>query len=575
MIFINSRRLAERLALAERDRGRGDRPRPPRLGRAGAATRDRGAASRRARSRASSRRPRSSSGSTWAPSTSSSRSRARSRSPAACSGSAERDTTLGVRFPRALFPKYRADLLESAVVARAMREGEVEETRIPRNPLDVLAQQIVAIVRRRGRPVDDLHALVRRARIPSPIFARPLEGVLDMLAGRYPSDEFAELRPRLTWDRAAGIRARAQGARRLAVTNAGTIPDRGLYGVHPRVDGGGARRRARRGDGVEAPRGADVLLGASSWRIEDITRDRVMVSPAPGVPGKMPSGTAKASGRPAELGRAIGALCRELVGAEPTTRARRADSRGTTASMRRAATNLIAFLREQERRRAWFRPTERSSSSASATRSATCASACCRRSAAGCTPRGRWRSRRCANRSTSTRVALVGRRHRAPLPRRRRAAAARRSPARSRRGRGPAGRRSSRSSALFASRFRENAARALLLPRRRPGQRTPLWQQRLKRAAACSRSRAATRTFPIMLETYRECLRDVFDLPALSSAAQDRDARRSRRGGDGVGLPVRSLAPVRLRRHVIYEDDAPLAERRAQALSLDRACCAS
>ena len=180
-----------------------------------------------------------------------------------------------------IFPKFRADLLESAVVARAMRAGEIEETKIPRNPLDVLAQQIVAITVDEEMRVDDLHELVTRAYPFKELSRAQLENVLDMLAGRYPSDEFAELRPRIVWDRTGGtIRAR-EGARRLAVTNAGTIPDRGLFGVFL-VDGGGRVGELDEEMVYEARAGQTFLLGASTWRIEEITRDRVLVSPAPG-----------------------------------------------------------------------------------------------------------------------------------------------------------------------------------------------------------------------------------------------------------------------------------------------------
>ena len=202
-----------------------------------------------------------------------------------------------------IFPKFRADLLESAVVARAMRAGEIEETRIPRNPLDVLAQQIVAICADEEVSVDELHELARRAYPFAELSRAQLENVLDMLAGRYPSDEFAELRPRIVWDRTAGTVRGRTGARRLAVTNAGTIPDRGLFGVFL-ADGGGRVGELDEEMVYEAREGQTFLLGASTWRIEEITRDRVLVSPAPGVPGVAPFWKGEGIGRPAELGRA-------------------------------------------------------------------------------------------------------------------------------------------------------------------------------------------------------------------------------------------------------------------------------
>src|SRR5437899_1445857 len=211
-----------------------------------------------------------------------------------------------------IFPKFRADLLESAVVAQRMRAGLIEETQIPRNPLDVLAQHIVAICADEEVEVGDLHELVRRAYPFADLSRAQLENVLDMLAGRYPSDEFAELRPRIIWDRTAGVLRGRPGARRLAVTNAGTIPDRGLFGVH--LVAGGGRVGELDGEMVyEARAGQTFLLGASTWRIEEITRDRVLVSPAPGVPGAVPFWKGEGVGRPYELGQAIGEFSRKAV----------------------------------------------------------------------------------------------------------------------------------------------------------------------------------------------------------------------------------------------------------------------
>src|SRR5207253_2413543 len=243
-----------------------------------------------------------------------------------------------------IFPKFRADLLESAVVAQRMREGAIEETQIPRNPLDVLAQQIVAICAQEEIEVSDLHGLVRGA-YPFADLSRPqLENVLDMLAGRYPSDEFAELRPRIVWDRTAGVVRGRQGARRLAVTNAGTIPDRGLFGVFI-VEGGGRVGELDEEMVYEARAGQVIMLGASSWRIEEITRDRVLVSPAPGVPGAVPFWKGEGIGRPYELGEAIGRFTREVTALAD----QRALERLGKDLDRRAAANLLAFLREQER----------------------------------------------------------------------------------------------------------------------------------------------------------------------------------------------------------------------------------
>src|SRR2546421_2184647 len=208
---------------------------------------------------------------------------------------------LGATSKGRIFPKFRADLLESAVVARAMREGEIEETKIPRNPLDVLAQQVVAISADAEIASDELYELIRRAYPFRDLSRAQFDNVLDMLAGRYPSDEFAELRPRIVWDRTAGVIRGREGARRLAVTNAGTIPDRGLFGVFL-VDGGGRVGELDEEMVYEARAGQTFLLGASTWRIEEITRDRVLASPAPGVPGAVPFWKGEGVGRPYELG---------------------------------------------------------------------------------------------------------------------------------------------------------------------------------------------------------------------------------------------------------------------------------
>src|SRR5512134_462873 len=226
-----------------------------------------------------------------------------------------------------------------------MREGAIEETKIPRNPLDVLAQQVVAIAADAEIALDDLHALVRGAYPFADLSRQQLENVLDMLAGRYPSDEFAELRPRIVWDRTAGVIRGRQGARRLAVTNAGTIPDRCLFGVF-QVEVGGRVGELDEEMVYEARQGQTFLLGASTWRIEEITRDRVLVSPAPGVPGLIPFWKGEGVGRPYELGEAIGRTGRELVGLDDEHARERLVSEHELDE--RAAGNLLTFLREQE-----------------------------------------------------------------------------------------------------------------------------------------------------------------------------------------------------------------------------------
>src|SRR3989440_23480 len=243
-----------------------------------------------------------------------------------------------------IFPKFRADLLEAAVLARRMREGLIEETVIPRNPLDVLAQQIVGICAEEEIEVEELHDLVRGAYPFADLSRTQLENVLDMLAGRYPSDEFAELRPRIVWDRTAGVIRGRTGARRLAVTNAGTIPDRGLYGVYL-VDGGGRVGELDEEMVYEARAGQTFLLGASTSRIAEVTHHRVLGSPAPGVPGAVPFWKGEGVGRPYELGEAIGRASRELVALSHKAAMKRLQEDHLLDE--RAAKNLITFLEEQ------------------------------------------------------------------------------------------------------------------------------------------------------------------------------------------------------------------------------------
>ncbi|MGH3128079.1 MAG: Lhr family helicase, partial [Gaiellaceae bacterium] len=468
-----------------------------------------------------------------------------------------------------IFPKFRADLLESAVVARAMRAGEIEETRIPRNPLDVLAQQIVAICADEEVPVDELHDLARRAYPFAELSRAQLENVLDMLAGRYPSDEFAELRPRIVWDRTGGTVRGRTGARRLAVTNAGTIPDRGLFGVFL-VDGGGRVGELDEEMVYEAREGQTFVLGASTWRIEDITRDQVLVSPAPGVPGIAPFWKGEGVGRPAELGEKIGRTSRELAALADDAAIARVE--GAYGLDPLAARNLVTFLREQESSTGVV-PSDRtivverfrdeigdwrvcilSPFGGRVHAPWSMALRARLRDALELDVQSLWSDDGIAlhfpDADTPPPVAdlllepdeieelLLG---------------------------------ELAQSALYGSRFRENAARALLIPRRRPGQRTPLWQQRLKAQSLLQVARRYPQ-FPIVLETFRECLQDVFDLPAL---------RRILRGIQTRELAVAEVetasaspfASSLLFDYVatyMYEDDTPPEERRAQALSLDR-----
>jgi ATP-dependent Lhr-like helicase len=468
-----------------------------------------------------------------------------------------------------IFPKFRADLLESAVVAQRMREGAIEETVIPRNPLDVLAQQVVAICAEEEIEVDELHRLVRGAYPFSDLSRQQLENVLDMLAGRYPSDEFAELRPRIVWDRTAGVVRGRTGARRLAVTNAGTIPDRGLFGVYL-VDGSGRVGELDEEMVYEARAGQVFLLGASSWRIEEITRDRVLVSPAPGVPGAVPFWKGEGPGRPYELGEAIGRASRELVALSHERALARLT--GEHSLDERAANNLMTFLNEQA-------------------------------GATGAVPSDRTVViERFRDEIGDWRVCILtpfGARVHAPWAlalgaRLRESLGLEVSSIWSDDGIalhlpdadappptddlvvapdeveelviGELG-----DTALFGARFRENAARALLIPRRRPGERTPLWQQRLKAQGLLQVARRYG-SFPVILETYRECLQDVFDLPALTRLLAGLRTREL----DLVDVETPSASPYAASllfdyvANYMYEDDTPPAERRAQALSLDR-----
>jgi ATP-dependent Lhr-like helicase len=464
-----------------------------------------------------------------------------------------------------IFPKFRADLLECAVVVKGMRDSDIEPTVVPRNPLDVLAQQVVAMaVTTEELKVTELHDLVRRAYPFAELSRELLDNVLDMLDGRYPSEEFAELRPRIVWDRVEDtIRAR-RGARQLAVTNAGTIPDRGLYGVHL-PDG---RRVGELDEEMvyEARAGQTFLLGATTWRIEEITRDRVIVTPAPGAPGALPFWKGDGVGRPAELGRKIGEFAREAVDRDP------AELAGEYDLDDRAARNLVSFLREQ-RDATRVVPSDRTivierfrdeigdwrlcvlSPYGGRVHAAWSLALSARiRDDFGLESDAIWSDDGIivhlpdADEPPSSDLVLVEPDALEDLVV-----------------------RELSGSALFGARFRENAARALLLPRAYPGKRTPLWQQRLK---AQSLLEVAKRygQFPIVLETYRECLRDVFDLPGLEKLLS--------------GLHTRELSLVEVETQraspfassllfdyvatYMYEGDTPNAERRAAALSLDR-----
>ena len=492
-----------------------------------------------------------------------------------------------------LFPKFRADLVACAAVTRAMHEGHIESTRYPRNPLDVLAQQIVAIVasppalaapRARGQkpiepeiPVDALYSLIRRAAPFAAITRASFEGVLDLLSGRYPSDEFADLRPRITWDRTHNLLTPREGAARIAILNAGTIPDRGLYGVflaHGQ-NGKTAGKPIRVGEldeemVFETHTNETFILGASTWRIVEITHDRVLVEPAPGEPGKMPFWKGDGTGRPLEFGLRIGALIRELREMPRPAALTRLVTEHDLDPV--AAENLLAFLDDQH-------------------------------AATGAVPDDRTIViERTRDELGDWRVCVLtpfGRRIHIPWA----MAVAARIRA--------AGRTDVEtlwgddgfvlrfpdtdeppdadwflvpsteamqlvlnqlgSSALFAGRFREAAGRALLLPRKRIDRRSPLWQLR-KRSYDLLSVASRYPSFPLLLEAYRECLRDVFDMPALLETLRSIEQHETR-----VHI-VNTLKPSPFAgsllftyvANFLYDGDAPLAERRAQALTIDQ-----
>ncbi len=474
-----------------------------------------------------------------------------------------------------VFPKFRGDLLACAAAVERMQRGEVEASRYPRNPLDVLAQQIVAqVAAEESIEVERLFGLVRRAAPYAELPRRSFDGVLDMLSGRYPSDRFADLRPRLTYDRKAGLLLPRQGARRIAVINGGTIPDRGLFGVFLADDEGGKSRRVGELDEemvFESKPGDVFLLGASSWRIEEIDHDRVMVTPAPGEPGRMPFWRGDGPGRPAELGRAIGALARELSAMpEEAAVALLVDERRLD---RRAARNLLDYLAAQ-------------------------------REATGVIPSDRtvvlerfldevgdWRiciltpfgGRVHAPWATAVRSRLAHLSERDVdlmwtddgiafrLP-------AADEPPESALFFPPADEvrdlivRSLGETALFAARFREAAGRSLLLPKRRPGQRSPLWATR-RRAADLLGVAAHFPDFPVVLEAYRECLSDDFDLESLEAILRQIETQQLQVASVRTKAPS-PFASALLFTYVgnfVYDTDAPLAERRAQALTIDHA----
>jgi ATP-dependent Lhr-like helicase len=474
-----------------------------------------------------------------------------------------------------IFPKHRGDLLPTAVAVERMRAGEIEQLRVPRNPLDVLAQQVVAMVAMDDWTVAELAALVRRAHPFTSLPDSALHAVLDMLAGRYPSDAFAELKPRVVWDRDADTLHARPGAQRIAVINAGTIPDRGLYGVFlAGGDGPGRRVGELDEEMVYESRIGDVFaLGSTSWQIIDITHDQVLVIPAPGRAGKLPFWHGDSEGRPAEFSQAIGATIRRLRSSTPEAATTALTELGLDAN---AASNALAYLDEQSHE-------------------------------CGTTPDdqtivvekfrdeiGDWRivihSLFGGRVNTPWAMAIAARlRDRLDMDVQVMPSddgiVLRLPDLGSETGQAPdlseyllfdpheveaSVTDAVWGSALFASRFRECAARALLLPRRRPDRRTPLWQQR-QRSAQLLGVASGHPTFPIVLETMRECLQDVFDVPGL------RSLQSSLASGGVRVVEVETPRASPFARSLLfsyvgaflYEGDAPLAERRAAALTVD------
>lgn len=469
-----------------------------------------------------------------------------------------------------IFPKYRGDLVACAALSRAMHQGKVEATRYPRNPLDILAQQIVAILGVEPWHIDALFDVMRRS-APFAGLSRPLfEGVLDMLSGRYESDDFADLRPRLTWDRLSGQLTAREGAKRLAIVSGGTIPDRGLYGVFL---AGAAKGQARVGEldeemVFESKPGETFVLGASTWRIEEITFDKVIVSAAPGEPGKMPFWRGDQVARPLEFGRSIGALVRELRGLP----------RGAAVDMlvaqhgleEGAAKNLLAYIGDQEA--AGAVPDDRtiviercrdelgdwrvcvlSPLGGQVLAPWSMAVVAKVREELGIDVETMWNNDgfvvRFPESEAAPDISLM-------LPSALEIEAAVMSQL--------------SMTPLFAARFRECSARALLLPRKRPGSRTPLWQLR-KRSQDLLQAASQFPSFPMLLEAYRECLRDVFDMPALVETLREVERKKIR--VETLDLktpsPFGSALLFGYVANFLYDGDAPLAERRAQALTID------
>ncbi|OFL91656.1 ATP-dependent helicase [Corynebacterium sp. HMSC055D05] len=469
--------------------------------------------------------------------------------------------TVGAVSEGTFYPKHRSDLVQTAVTVPRMRQGLIEELHTPRSPLDVLAQQTVAAVAVEDLDVDEWYDTVRRAWPYRDLAREVFDSVIDLVIGVYPSTDFAELRPRAILEGTV-LKARP-GAQRVAVTNAGTIPDRGMFGVFLLA---GAEDKAPRRVGeldeemVYESRVGDVFtLGASSWRIENITRDQVQVSPAPGHTGRLPFWTGDGLGRPYELGKAVGAFRRE------------AKSALDESLDERARANLLQYLDEQEEATGILPDEktlvlERFTDELGDWRVVLHTPFGKGVNAAWALATG-WRVAQETGMDAQAVAGDDGIVLRLPQGERE-----------------PDGAifqfdadeiadivtEQVGNSALFASRFRECAARALLLPRRNPGKRAPLWQQRQRAEQLLDVARNYP-SFPIILETVRECLQDVYDLPALQEVMRDINTRRVRIAEVTTDQPspFASSLLFNYTGAFMYEGDTPLAEKRAAALSLD------
>ncbi|MBU4464349.1 MAG: ATP-dependent helicase, partial [Actinobacteria bacterium] len=472
----------------------------------------------------------------------------------------------------ALFPKHRGDVLHTAIVTERMLAGQIEAIAVPQNPLDILAQQTVAASALGAIDVEGWFETVRRSAPFRTLPRSAYEATLDLLAGRFPSDEFAELRPRLVWDRDQGTLTGRPGAQRIAVTSGGTIPDRGLFGVFIAGESQNARVGELDEEMVYESRVNDVFtLGTTSWRIVEITHDRVNVLPAYGQPGKMPFWHGDGIGRPAELGEALGKFSREVSTATPEKAADRLREAGLDE---RARSNLLAYLAEQ-REATGSLPTDKSLT-VERSRDEVGDWRVILHSPYGMQVHAPWAL--AVNARIRERLGVEGSAVASDdgiIARVPDAAAE------------PPGAElfvfdpdeleqividEVGGSALFASRFRECAARALLMPRMNPQKRSPLWQQR-QRSAQLLEVAKRYPTFPIILETLREVLQDVYDLPSLLRIARNIGDRRIRL------VEIITSQPSPFARDLLfgyvgafmYEGDSPLAERRAAALSVDPA----